>query len=149
CGAVHDGDIPHYGPQGHCRSEDGYLLSVYGFGEKSNKFSPCSKKQISAYMLSVPKECFDVQKTTNLLQNIEELPGEKINLTAYCNALYPEAVTYARKVRLKPGANKNCQLVCCMESDKDLCAFTPAPDGMSCGVDKICVGGECVNKTRS
>ncbi|XP_037525781.1 metalloprotease mig-17-like [Rhipicephalus sanguineus] len=132
--------------------------------QNKSKLSDCCIRSIQELVSRLPDSCLYVNTTTNFTNDF--YPGENLTDEHFCKLMHPDVEV----VPAYKNNTKECQLDCCWndtdsesaydyESEysdntdteceegicEDVCEFHDRLDGMTCGVNKTCFRGTCVN----
>ncbi|XP_057322555.1 A disintegrin and metalloproteinase with thrombospondin motifs like [Microplitis mediator] len=142
-GVPHDGSASaHYigGPGAtKCKWEDGYLMSSDRFDRKAFRWSDCTIECFKFYLQLPMARCLYNKPTINReLPAI--LPGTLMSLDEQCYHAGALDACYHDE--------RACVLLYCTRKNAtDQCVATaPAAEGSTCGNEKICIQGRCINK---
>uniref|UniRef100_G3MRD6 Peptidase M12B domain-containing protein n=1 Tax=Amblyomma maculatum TaxID=34609 RepID=G3MRD6_AMBMU len=146
-GSVHDGADPKPNIPGHlggkmCRPDKGFLMSSGYLGTNKYKLSTCTKKQIQAYVKTLPKNCTDVQANANY--STTSYPGQGTSRRELCKLRHPnkpEVIPYNDNST----PTSKCVLKCCwrLQDHRYTCALYNMLDKMECEAGKTCRRGVC------
>lgn len=128
-----------------CNVSDSFLLSSI-YGGLQSKFSVCSKQDMVSFLQNPDETCWK-NEVTDYYHG--ELPASYHNTTGYdiCTVNHNDNryIKTCKGEYYVPKWNKTCRVQCC-----DYFALrTPflyrqtAADGTPCGVEQICISGEC------
>ncbi|CAD6225370.1 GSCOCG00005644001-RA-CDS [Cotesia congregata] len=142
-GVPHDGSASarYVGGPGatRCKWEDGYLMSSNRFDKKAFTWSKCTKECFKHFLqLPIAKCLFNKPTMNRELPKI--LPGTLLSLDEQC--------AEAGALDACHHDERACTLLfCSRKNNSDDCFSTgPAAEGSTCGNEKICIQGQCVNK---
>ena len=145
-GSVHDGDgAPSYlrGPGAKsCPWKLGYIMSDRRYTSRGQLWSDCSVKQIKHFLSTSTAQClYNVPTNTDFsLPGNSLLPGSSLSLDQQCRADKGTRACYHD--------DRVCAQLFCYTNNYSGCYATrPAVEGSSCGKNKHCISGKCVQKS--
>ena len=145
-GSVHDGDgAPSYlrGPGAKsCPWKLGYIMSDRRYTSRGQLWSDCSVKQIKHFLSTSTAQClYNVPTNTDFsLPGNSLLPGSSLSLDQQCRADKGTRACYHD--------DRVCAQLFCYTNNYSGCYATrPAVEGSSCGKNKHCISGKCIQKS--
>ncbi|XP_053163301.1 A disintegrin and metalloproteinase with thrombospondin motifs 1 [Hemicordylus capensis] len=126
-------------------SRDSHMMaSMLSNLDRSQPWSPCSAYMITTFLDNGHGECL-LDKPHKPLQLPSDLPGTMYDANRQCQ------FTFGEESKHCPDAASTCATLWCTGTSGGLLVCQtkhfPWADGTSCGEDKWCVNGKCVNKT--
>ena len=146
-GAVHDGDAaPSYlrGPGAKsCPWSEGYIMSDRRYTARGQLWSDCSVKQMKHFLSTTTAQClYNIPTNTDFsLPGQLSLPGSSLSLDQQCRADKGTRACYHD--------HRVCAQLFCYTNNYSGCYATrPAVEGSTCGQNRHCISGKCVQKSQ-
>ncbi|XP_077541292.1 metalloprotease mig-17-like [Haemaphysalis longicornis] len=147
-GCAHDGRDPENWPAGligakDCSWDDGLMMSYKYNTPHKNSFSECCQREVLNLYIRPAYECLRKENTRERGVYSSRFPGEVSSRQTFCRNVYHQY----KFVEVDRKHNMTDCIVKCYIDKKKNSMLIGAVDGVTCGRNKVCAVGKCIDRS--